>query len=69
MVGAGAAIGLVLAACSGRLIATVLFGVRPLDPTTFALVAVVLAITAARRSRARRGARRASIPAAALRNR
>ena len=47
VVGTGAAIGLVLAAMSGRLIETLLFGVRPLDPTTFALVTVVLAITAA----------------------
>ncbi len=35
VVGTGAAIGLVLAAMSGRLIETMLFGVRPLDPTTF----------------------------------
>ena len=35
VVGTGAAIGLVLAAVSGRLIETMLFGVRPLDPTTF----------------------------------
>ena len=47
VVGTGAAIGLVLAAMSGRLIETLLFGVRPLDPTTFALVTVVLGITAA----------------------
>ena len=47
VVGTGAAIGLVLAAVSGRLIETLLFGVRPLDPTTFALVTAVLGITAA----------------------
>ena len=39
--------GLVLAAAGGRLIETMLFGVRPLDPTTFAFVTVVLALTAA----------------------
>ena len=31
----------------GRLLATMLFGVRPLDPVTFVLVAVVLLLTAA----------------------
>jgi putative ABC transport system permease protein len=41
----GAAIGLVLAAAAGRLIETMLFGVRPLDPVTFAAVTIVLAIT------------------------
>jgi len=44
---AGAVIGLVLAAVFGRLIATMLFGVQPLDLATFALVTIVLAITAA----------------------
>jgi putative ABC transport system permease protein len=43
----GAAIGLVLAAVFGRLIASMLFGVQPLDFATFALVTIVLAITAA----------------------
>jgi putative ABC transport system permease protein len=47
VVGTGVAVGLALAAMSGRFIQTLLFGVRPLDPTTFALVAVVVAITAA----------------------
>jgi putative ABC transport system permease protein len=47
VVGAGAAIGLVLAAMSGRLIETMLFGVRPLDPMTFVFVTIVLGITAA----------------------
>ena len=47
VVGTGAAIGLVLAAMSGRLIETMLFGVRPLDPITFVLVTIVLGITAA----------------------
>jgi ABC-type antimicrobial peptide transport system permease subunit len=69
VVGTGAAIGLVLAAMSGRLIETLLFGVRPLDPTTFALVTVVLAITAAL-SIAAPAWRAARIdPAAALRTR
>ena len=43
----GAAIGLVLAAVSGRLIASMLFGVQPLDLATFAFVTVILAVTAA----------------------
>ena len=47
VVGTGAVIGLLLAAMSGRLIETMLFGVRPLDPATFVLVTAVLGITAA----------------------
>jgi putative ABC transport system permease protein len=47
VVGTGTALGLVLAAMSGRLIETMLFGVRPLDPMTFVLVTTVLGITAA----------------------
>jgi ABC-type antimicrobial peptide transport system permease subunit len=47
VVGTGAAIGLVLAAMSGRLIEKMLFGVRPLDPTTFMFVITVLGITGA----------------------
>ena len=47
VVAAGAAIGLALSAASGRLIETMLFGVSPLDLQTFAIVPVVLAITAA----------------------
>jgi putative ABC transport system permease protein len=43
----GAAIGLILAAASARLLATMLFGVRPLDPVTFAAVTLVLILTAA----------------------
>jgi putative ABC transport system permease protein len=46
VVGTGAAIGLVLAALSGRLIERLLFGVRPLDPATFVVVPAVLGITA-----------------------
>jgi putative ABC transport system permease protein len=42
----GAAIGLVLALASARTISTFLFGVPPLDPLTFAVVAVLLTVTA-----------------------
>jgi putative ABC transport system permease protein len=47
VIGTGAAVGLVLAAISGRLIETMLFGVRPLDLTTFVFVTTVLGLTAA----------------------
>jgi putative ABC transport system permease protein len=47
VIAAGAAIGLALAVLGARLIETMLFGVGPLDPVTFALVMVALAITAA----------------------
>jgi putative ABC transport system permease protein len=47
VIGAGAIIGLVLAAILAQTIATFLFGVKPLDPLTFAAVVVVLGITAA----------------------
>lgn len=47
VVGVGVAIGLVLAAASGRLIETMLFGVRPVDLTTFAFVTIVVGLTAA----------------------
>jgi putative ABC transport system permease protein len=40
-------IGLVLSALLGRLLATLLFGVRPLDPATFAFVTVLLLLGAA----------------------
>ena len=43
----GAAIGLVLSALGGRLIETMLYGVKPLDWVTFAAVTAVLAVTAA----------------------
>ena len=46
VVGAGAVAGLVLAAASGRVISTMLFGVQPLDLATFGLVVVILATTA-----------------------
>jgi putative ABC transport system permease protein len=44
---AGAAIGLVLSAMCGRLIQTMLFGVRPLDLATFAFVTIVMGLIAA----------------------
>ena len=47
VIAAGAAIGLVLSAVFGRLIETMLFGVRPLDLATFAFVTIVVGITAA----------------------
>jgi putative ABC transport system permease protein len=43
----GAVIGLVLSFLTGRLLAAMLFGVRPLDPATFAFVLVLLVATAA----------------------
>jgi putative ABC transport system permease protein len=43
----GAAIGLALSVVLGRLLATMLFGVQPMDPVTFAFVTLVLAVTAA----------------------
>ena len=46
VIATGAAIGLVLSALLGRLLTSVLFGVKPLDPTTFALVTVLLALSA-----------------------
>ena len=47
VVTAGAAIGLILAAVFGRLIGSVLFGVQPLDFVTFAVVTMLVAMTAA----------------------
>ena len=47
VIATGAVIGLVLAAALSRLLTTVLFGVQPLDPATFASVMLVLALTAA----------------------
>lgn len=46
-VGIGTAAGLLLALASGRLIATVLFEVRPTDPLTLAVVAITLLLVAA----------------------
>jgi putative ABC transport system permease protein len=47
VVTADAAIGLVVAALLSRLLESVLFGVEPLDPATFAAVVALLALTAA----------------------
>jgi ABC-type antimicrobial peptide transport system permease subunit len=47
MIAIGAVIGLALSLAAGRLLASLLFGVRPLDLATFATVALVLAVTAA----------------------
>jgi putative ABC transport system permease protein len=46
VVGVGAVVGFVLSIVAGRLLATMLFGVPPLDPPTFAAVGVVLSLTA-----------------------
>jgi putative ABC transport system permease protein len=46
MITVGVAIGLLLAAASGRLLASMLFGVQPLDGRTFTIVTVLLAVTA-----------------------
>ena len=47
VVTAGAVIGLILAAVLGRLIGSMLFGVQPLDFVTFAVVTMLVAMTAA----------------------
>jgi len=47
MIALGAIVGVALAAFSGRLVATFLFGVDPLDPLTFVSVPVVILLTAA----------------------
>ncbi|MCA1562302.1 MAG: ABC transporter permease, partial [Acidobacteria bacterium] len=47
LIATGAVIGLVLSAGFSRLLETMLFGVQPLDLTTFVFVTVVLGITAA----------------------
>ena len=46
MIAIGAVIGLALSLAAGRLLASLLFGVRPLDAATFVVVALVLAVTA-----------------------
>lgn len=46
MIATGTAIGLALSAVLARLVAAVLFAVKPLDPITLASVSVVLALTA-----------------------
>ncbi len=47
VVTAGAVIGLILAALFGRFIGSMLFGVQPLDFVTFAVVTMLVAMTAA----------------------
>jgi putative ABC transport system permease protein len=47
VIAAGAVIGLGAAIMFSRVLTTMLFGVEPLDPATFAFVAVALAVTAA----------------------
>jgi putative ABC transport system permease protein len=47
MIAAGTIVGLILAALLGRLLASVLFGVQPLDPFTFLAVTALLALAAA----------------------
>jgi putative ABC transport system permease protein len=47
VVAAGAVVGLALSTVVGRLVATMLFGVQPLDPLTFVSVVIILALTAA----------------------
>jgi putative ABC transport system permease protein len=47
VIGIGVAIGLIAAGLLSRLLSTFLFGVQPLDPTTFVLVPLVLVVTAA----------------------
>ena len=47
VVGAGIVIGLVLSGIASGLLTSVLFGVQPLDPVTFASVTIVLFVTAA----------------------
>ena len=46
MIAIGAIVGLAIATASSSLVASMLFGVQPMDPLTFALVVVVLALTA-----------------------
>ncbi len=45
VIAAGTVIGLILATMLGRLLSSMLFGVRPLDPATFVFVTLVLAVT------------------------
>jgi putative ABC transport system permease protein len=47
VIAAGAALGIGLSMALTRVLTSVLFGVEPLDPTTFAWVAVLLVVTAA----------------------
>ncbi|HEX6938140.1 MAG TPA: ABC transporter permease [Longimicrobiales bacterium] len=60
LTGAGLAIGIVLSLAVARLLASQLFGVRPFDPTTLAVVPVLFAVVAALAS-ARPAARAAAL--------
>jgi putative ABC transport system permease protein len=68
MIVAGAVIGLVLSTIWGRLLATMLFGVQPLDPMTFASVLIVVVLTAALSAAAPAWRATRIDPAAALRS-
>jgi ABC-type antimicrobial peptide transport system permease subunit len=46
MAGAGVAIGLALAAALSRFVATLLYGVEPIDPLTFTTTAAILVVAA-----------------------
>ena len=47
MIAAGAVIGLALSAATSRVLSSMLYGVQPLDPATFAFVTMALVVTAA----------------------
>jgi putative ABC transport system permease protein len=47
VIGTGAVIGLLLSIAMARLLTTMLFGVQPFDPITFAVVGLMLLVTAA----------------------
>jgi ABC-type antimicrobial peptide transport system permease subunit len=64
----GGAAGLVAAAASGRVLATLLFGVRPADPATLLAAAAVLAALAAAASLAPALRASRADPVAALRD-
>ena len=68
VVTAGAVIGLILAAVFGRLIGSMLFGVQPLDFVTFAVVTILVAMTAAVSTAAPAWRATRIDPAVALRN-
>lgn len=46
LIGIGLAVGVAIALASSRLIRNQLFGIQPTDPTTYAVAAAVLALTA-----------------------
>jgi putative ABC transport system permease protein len=67
VIATGALIGLILSALLGRLLSSVLFGVQPLDPLTFASVIIILGLTAAAATAAPAWRATRIDPAAALR--